>query len=54
VESFGAGGKTCITSRIYPTLAVLNDAHLYAFNNGTESVTIETLNAWSMNNPQMN
>ncbi|XP_057506071.1 beta-fructofuranosidase, insoluble isoenzyme 1-like [Actinidia eriantha] len=54
VESFGAGGKTCITSRVYPTLAVLGDSHLFAFNNGTETITIEKLNAWSMNNPLMN
>ncbi|XP_059463499.1 beta-fructofuranosidase, insoluble isoenzyme 1-like [Corylus avellana] len=53
VESFGAKGKTCITSRVYPTLAVFNDAHLYAFNNGTETVTIESLNAWSMKNAQL-
>lgn len=51
VESFGAGGKTCITSRVYPTLAVFDDAHLYAFNNGTETVTVDKLNAWSMNKP---
>lgn len=55
VESFGARGKTCITSRVYPTLAVQGKAHLYAFNNGTESVKIERLNAWSMGKPlQMN
>ena len=54
VESFGAGGKTCITSRVYPTLALLGDSHLFAFNNGTETITIEKLNAWSMNNPLMN
>ncbi|KAL3532113.1 hypothetical protein ACH5RR_005634 [Cinchona calisaya] len=54
VESFGAGGKVCITSRVYPTLAVLNGAHLYAFNNGSESITVERLDAWSMNSPQMN
>ncbi|KAA8516741.1 hypothetical protein F0562_017061 [Nyssa sinensis] len=54
VESYGAGGKTCITSRVYPTLAVFNKAHLYAFNNGSEPVTIDNLNAWSMNNPVMN
>ncbi|XP_062166203.1 beta-fructofuranosidase, insoluble isoenzyme 1-like [Alnus glutinosa] len=53
VESFGAGGKTCITSRVYPKLAVFNNAHLYAFNNGTETVTIESLNAWSMKNAQL-
>ncbi|XP_028056658.1 beta-fructofuranosidase, insoluble isoenzyme 2-like [Camellia sinensis] len=54
VESFGVGGKTCITSRIYPTLAVFKDAHLYAFNNGTETITIENLDVWSMNSPLMN
>ncbi|PON82874.1 Glycoside hydrolase [Trema orientale] len=53
VESFGAGGKTCITSRVYPSLAVQNDAHLYLFNNGSETVTVETLNAWSMSNPRL-
>uniref|UniRef100_A0A5B7B5E7 Putative beta-fructofuranosidase, insoluble isoenzyme 1-like n=1 Tax=Davidia involucrata TaxID=16924 RepID=A0A5B7B5E7_DAVIN len=54
VESFGAGGNTCITSRVYPTVAVLNDAHLYAFNNGTEAITIDNLTAWNMDNPEMN
>ncbi|KAL7264936.1 hypothetical protein ACSBR1_002816 [Camellia fascicularis] len=55
VESFGVGGKTCIiTSKVYATLAVFQDAYLYAFNNGTETVTIENLNAWSMNYPLMN
>jgi len=53
VESFGAGGKTCITSRVYPTLAVFQDAHLYAFNNGSEPVTVENLNAWSMKSAQI-
>ena len=51
VESFGQGGKTVITSRIYPTLAVGDNAHLYLFNNGTETVTVETLDAWSMKKP---
>ncbi|KAF8395412.1 hypothetical protein HHK36_019358 [Tetracentron sinense] len=50
VESFGAGGKTCITSRVYPSLAVGADAHLFAFNNGTEAVRIFNLKAWSMRN----
>ncbi|XP_011094304.1 beta-fructofuranosidase, insoluble isoenzyme 1 isoform X1 [Sesamum indicum] len=52
VESFGAGGRTCITSRVYPILAVCDKAHLYAFNNGTETVKIDTLKAWSMNRPK--
>lgn len=51
VESFGAGGKTCITSRVYPTLAIYSNAHLFVFNNGTETVKIDSLNAWSMNKP---
>ncbi|KAK9734496.1 hypothetical protein RND81_04G143500 [Saponaria officinalis] len=31
VESFGAKGKNVITSRVYPTMATFNKAHLYAF-----------------------
>lgn len=54
VESYGAGGKTCITSRVYPTLAILGDAHLFVFNNGSETVTVENLNAWTMKSPRMN
>lgn len=53
MESFGAGGKTCITSRVYPTLAIYDKAHLFAFNNGTEPITIETLDAWSMGNAKI-
>ncbi|KAK8562141.1 hypothetical protein V6N12_049190 [Hibiscus sabdariffa] len=54
VESFGGGGKTCIISRVYPTIAVLGKAHLFAFNNGDETVTVKSLNAWSMNKPHIN
>ena len=54
VESFGAGGKTCISSRVYPTKAVSDKAHLYAFNNGTEAITVETLDAWSMKTAKVN
>ncbi|KAL2487130.1 Beta-fructofuranosidase [Abeliophyllum distichum] len=54
VESFGAGGRTCITSRVYPTLAMYENAHLHAFNNGTETIIIEKLDAWSMNSPRIN
>ncbi|MBA0581374.1 hypothetical protein Gorai_023555 [Gossypium raimondii] len=54
VESFGAGGKTCITSRVYPLVAVFDDAHLFVFNNGTETITAD-VEAWSMAKPdQMN
>lgn len=48
VESFGGGGKTCITSRVYPELAVGQEAHLHVFNYGKKSVTISDLHGWSM------
>ncbi|GJX27100.1 glycoside hydrolase, family 32 [Tanacetum coccineum] len=54
VESFGEGGKTVITSRVYPELAVGGNAHLHVFNNGTETIIVERLNAWSMRTPTMN
>nr|ALS30215.1 cell wall invertase 4 [Cucumis sativus] len=53
VESFGGKGKTCITSRVYPTLAVNNNARLYAFNNGTQTVVISSLKAWNMSNAEI-
>ncbi|XP_065849836.1 beta-fructofuranosidase, insoluble isoenzyme CWINV1-like isoform X1 [Euphorbia lathyris] len=52
IESFGEGGRICITSRVYPKIAVDNKAHLYLFNNGTLSIKISKLNAWGMNKAQ--
>ncbi|XP_057771525.1 beta-fructofuranosidase, insoluble isoenzyme CWINV1-like isoform X2 [Salvia miltiorrhiza] len=54
VESFGGEGKACITARVYPSLAIDGEAHLYAFNNGTNSVKISELAAWSMKAAQIN
>lgn len=54
VESFAGGGKTCITSRVYPTLAIGEEARLFAFNNGTESVVITNLSAWSVKKARTN
>ncbi|KAK1438291.1 hypothetical protein QVD17_04098 [Tagetes erecta] len=54
VESFGGGGKTCITARVYPTLAIGEQAKLFAFNYGTESVVISDLKAWSVKKAQIN
>jgi len=48
IESFGDGGKACITNRVYPLLAKEKDAHLFVFNNGSQNVVISQLNAWSM------
>ncbi|XP_058189089.1 beta-fructofuranosidase, insoluble isoenzyme CWINV3-like isoform X1 [Rhododendron vialii] len=52
VESFGGEGVACITARVYPKLAIDNETHLYAFNNGTQSVKISKLSAWSMKKAQ--
>jgi beta-fructofuranosidase len=53
IESFGDGGKVVITSRVYPLLAIEKDAHLYVFNNGSQSVVISKLNAWSMKHAEI-
>ncbi|CAN6447204.1 unnamed protein product [Victoria cruziana] len=45
VESFGAGGKTCITARVYPETAIKDDARLFVFNNGSAAVGIARLSA---------
>ncbi|XP_060962578.1 beta-fructofuranosidase, insoluble isoenzyme CWINV1 [Cannabis sativa] len=50
VESFGGEGMSCITTRVYPILAINKGAHLYVFNNGTNSVKLSKLNAWSLRN----
>ncbi|KAK9053570.1 hypothetical protein SSX86_024644 [Deinandra increscens subsp. villosa] len=54
VESFVEGGTIVISSRIYPTLAINENAHLHLFNNGSEIVMIERLNAWSMKTAHIN
>ncbi|KAH6831135.1 Glycosyl hydrolases family 32 protein [Perilla frutescens var. hirtella] len=50
VESFGGKGKSCITARVYPALAISEKSHLYVFNNGAKSVRVSSLSAWSMKN----
>ncbi|XP_062159602.1 beta-fructofuranosidase, insoluble isoenzyme CWINV1-like [Alnus glutinosa] len=53
IESFGGDGRTCITARVYPKLAIHREGHLYVFNNGTSSVRTSSLNAWSMKRAQI-
>ncbi|KAJ4953615.1 hypothetical protein NE237_030447 [Protea cynaroides] len=48
VESFDGKGKVCITSRVYPELAIFDKTRLYVFNNGTKNISISKLSAWSM------
>lgn len=53
IESFGGEGLACITARVYPKLAIPEQSHLYAFNKGTQSLTISSLSAWSMKKAQI-
>ncbi|VFQ74926.1 unnamed protein product [Cuscuta campestris] len=48
VESFAQGGRTCITSRVYPTRAIGSAAKLYLFNNATEAAVTASLEIWQM------
>jgi beta-fructofuranosidase len=55
VESFGGGGRVCITSRVYPVALADDDTvHMYAFNNGSTTVRVPQLRAWSMMTAQVN
>ena len=49
VESFAQGGRTCITSRVYPTKAINGDAQLFLFNNAIEVKVTASLKIWKMN-----
>ncbi|XP_074357518.1 acid beta-fructofuranosidase-like isoform X2 [Apium graveolens] len=48
VESFAQGGRTCITSRVYPTKAIGEKAKLYLFNNATESTISASIETYQM------
>ncbi|KAM3280490.1 hypothetical protein ACQJBY_047336 [Aegilops geniculata] len=55
VESFGSGGRICITARVYPVALVDDGAtHMYAFNNGSTTIGVPQLRAWSMKRAQVN
>lgn len=49
VESFAEGGRTCITSRSYPTVAVNENARLFVFNYNKLPLVLRRLSAWHMN-----
>ncbi|GAV85479.1 Glyco_hydro_32N domain-containing protein/Glyco_hydro_32C domain-containing protein/DUF3357 domain-containing protein [Cephalotus follicularis] len=48
VESFGQGGRSCITARVYPTKAIYGDARVFLFNNATETTVTASLEIWQM------
>ncbi|KAK2356161.1 Glycosyl hydrolase family 32 protein [Trifolium repens] len=49
VESFAQGGRTCITSRVYPTRAIYGAARLFIFNNAIETNVTASIKVWQMN-----
>jgi beta-fructofuranosidase len=50
VESFAQGGRTCITSRVYPTRAIYEAARVFLFNNATNAhVTAKSVKVWQLN-----
>ncbi|XP_056158960.1 acid beta-fructofuranosidase 1, vacuolar-like isoform X2 [Syzygium oleosum] len=49
VESFAQGGRTVITSRVYPTEAIYGAAKLFLFNNATGVNVTASLEIWQMN-----
>ncbi|KAM7499537.1 hypothetical protein LguiA_023951 [Lonicera macranthoides] len=46
VESFAQGGRTVITSRVYPTRAIDGAARLFLFNNATGVSVTASVKAW--------
>ncbi|XP_057528188.1 beta-fructofuranosidase, soluble isoenzyme I-like isoform X2 [Amaranthus tricolor] len=48
VEAFGQGGRTCITSRIYPTKALYGKARVFVFNNATDSSVTASVKMWKL------
>ncbi|XP_068634796.1 beta-fructofuranosidase, soluble isoenzyme I-like isoform X2 [Aristolochia californica] len=49
VETFAQGGRTCITSRVYPTKAIYGAARVFLFNNATGTqITATSVKIWQM------
>nr|UHU35849.1 vacuolar invertase 1 [Paeonia suffruticosa] len=48
VESFAQGGRTCITSRVYPTKAIYGANRLFVFNNATEATVNTSIKIWKL------
>ncbi|KAK7258230.1 hypothetical protein RIF29_32789 [Crotalaria pallida] len=49
IESFAQGGRTVITSRVYPTEAIYGAARLFLFNNATDINIKASLKIWQLN-----
>ncbi|CAO2839045.1 unnamed protein product [Amaranthus hypochondriacus] len=53
VEAFGQGGRTCITSRIYPTKALNGKARVFVFNNATDSSVTASVKIWKLDSAHL-
>ncbi|KAJ7949578.1 acid beta-fructofuranosidase-like [Quillaja saponaria] len=49
IESFAQGGRTVITSRVYPTKAIYGAARIFLFNNATGLKIKASLKIWELN-----
>lgn len=49
IESFGQGGRTVVSSRVYPTEAIYGAARLFLFNNATGINIKVSLTVWQLN-----
>ncbi|TVU06326.1 hypothetical protein EJB05_49535, partial [Eragrostis curvula] len=54
IESFGDGGRTCITARVYPEHVATSSSHTYVFNNGSTTVKVSKLEAWDLATADVN
>jgi beta-fructofuranosidase len=54
VESFGDGGRTCMTAHVYPEHAATGSSHMYVFNNGTGAIKVSKLEAWELATASIN
>ncbi|KAI7742228.1 hypothetical protein M8C21_018861 [Ambrosia artemisiifolia] len=54
VESFAQGGRTVITSRVYPTKAIYDAAKVFLFNNATSITVKASLKIWKMGGAKLN
>ncbi|KAL6651858.1 hypothetical protein ACP70R_010783 [Stipagrostis hirtigluma subsp. patula] len=54
IESFGGGGRTCITARVYPEHVATGRSHLHVFNNGSDAVKVSKLEAWELATASVN
>ncbi|CAA0834590.1 Acid beta-fructofuranosidase 4- vacuolar [Striga hermonthica] len=53
VESFAQGGRTVITSRVYPTKAIDGAARVFLFNNATRASVTASVKIWKMDSAEI-